>query len=162
MISVTDRSFPKTLSFWVLTSSLIQELCALNAIRLCKKNMIYFKCINIMIVKLHTSSNLLTSFDKRFTICPVVVCPIAVLLRQRALGEIFHPWIQNHIRVKNPCKYKTIQSKFTQWYPNKILYMFSVTLKGMLHSIIWSEQLRTESISKDCLALQQALSHQCV
>lgn len=34
-----------------------------------------------------TSSNLLTSLDKRFTICPVVVLANALLLRQRAFAE---------------------------------------------------------------------------
>lgn len=34
-----------------------------------------------------TSSNLLTSLDKRFTICPVVVLASAELLRHRAFAE---------------------------------------------------------------------------
>lgn len=34
-----------------------------------------------------TSSNLLTSLDRRFTICPVVVWANALLFKQRAFAE---------------------------------------------------------------------------
>lgn len=41
-------------------------------------------------VLLITSSNLLTSLDKRFTICPVVVLASPELFRQRAFGKQKH------------------------------------------------------------------------
>lgn len=43
--------------------------------------------IKVKYIEPITSSNLLTSLDKRLTICPVVVLASAVLLRQRAFAE---------------------------------------------------------------------------
>lgn len=63
-----------------------EELYAIEQCHLICK---YLECV----FSAPTSSNLLTSLDKRLTICPVVVFPSAVLLRQRAFGDIKGPCV---------------------------------------------------------------------